>query len=44
MAHLGYARVSTGHQTLDQQTDALTTAGSDRIFTDTISGLRRSTN
>jgi DNA invertase Pin-like site-specific DNA recombinase len=40
MAHLGYARVSTGHQTLDQQTDALTAAGCDRIFTDTISGTR----
>jgi DNA invertase Pin-like site-specific DNA recombinase len=40
MAHLGYARVSTGHQTLDQQTDALTTAGCDRIFTDQISGTR----
>jgi DNA invertase Pin-like site-specific DNA recombinase len=32
--------VSTGHQTLDQQTDALTAAGCDRIFTDMISGIR----
>jgi DNA invertase Pin-like site-specific DNA recombinase len=37
---LGYARVSTSHQTLDQQTDALTTAGCERIFTDKMSGAR----
>lgn len=37
---LGYARVSTGHQSLDQQTDALVTAGVDtaRLYTDKFSG------
>ena len=40
MAILGYARVSTDHQSLDQQHDALTAAGCDRIFTDTMSGTR----
>lgn len=37
---LGYARVSTTHQSLDQQTDALTAAGvgSARIYTDRLSG------
>ncbi len=37
---IGYARISTDDQTLDLQRDALTTAGCDRLFTDTISGAR----
>src|SRR6195256_5492881 len=37
---LGYARVSTEHQSLDQQTDALTGAGvdADRVYSDKLSG------
>jgi DNA invertase Pin-like site-specific DNA recombinase len=39
-AQLGYARVSTGHQSLDQQLDALTAAGveQNRVYTDRLSG------
>jgi DNA invertase Pin-like site-specific DNA recombinase len=37
---LGYARVSTGHQSTDQQVDALTVAGVDaaRVYSDKLSG------
>jgi DNA invertase Pin-like site-specific DNA recombinase len=37
---LGYARVSTGHQSLDQQLDALTAVGvnPERVYTDKLSG------
>ena len=38
---LGYARVSTRDQNLDGQRDALTTAGAERIFADTITGTAR---
>jgi DNA invertase Pin-like site-specific DNA recombinase len=38
---LGYARISTGHQSLDQQVDALTTAGvnGNRVYSDQLSGM-----
>src|SRR5437879_1214785 len=37
---VGYARVSTGEQTLDLQRDALERAGCERLFTDTASGAK----
>lgn len=37
---LGYARRSTGHQTLDHQHDALSGLGVTRFFDDTMSGAR----
>lgn len=37
---LGYARVSTRHQTTDQQLDALNAAGAEKIYTDVMSGGR----
>jgi DNA invertase Pin-like site-specific DNA recombinase len=40
MPTIGYARVSTTHQTLDQQLDALTAAGAQKVFTDVMSGTR----
>ncbi|MCV7223634.1 recombinase family protein [Mycolicibacterium elephantis] len=35
---LGYARVSTGHQSLDAQTDALNAVGVDRMWSDKLTG------
>jgi len=37
---IGYARVSTGEQTLDLQLDALTKAGCGKVYTETASGAR----
>jgi hypothetical protein len=39
-ARIGYTRVSTVSQTLDQQNNALTTVGVSKVFSDTMSGAR----
>ena len=38
----GYARISAGGQLLDIPRDALTAAGCEAIFTDTLSGAKAS--
>jgi len=39
--NIGYARISTGDQRLDLQYEALQTAGCDKIYEDTISGMKQ---
>jgi DNA invertase Pin-like site-specific DNA recombinase len=39
-ARVGYTRVSAVAQTLDQQNDALASAGVTKLFSDTMSGAR----
>ena len=39
-SRIGYTRVSTVTQTLDQQSDALTAAGVTKVFSDVMSGAR----
>nr|WP_309504420.1 recombinase family protein [uncultured Roseovarius sp.] len=38
---IGYARVSTDEQSLDSQTDALSDAGAEKVFSDRVSGSKR---
>jgi len=38
---IGYARVSTDEQSLDSQTDALSEAGAEKVFSDRVSGSKR---
>ena len=40
MAIVGYARVSTGHQSLEAQRDALTAAGCTKIYSDEIGSIQ----
>ena len=40
--NIGYARVSTGEQTLDLQKDALAADGCESMYTDVISGTKES--
>ena len=37
---MGYARISTGEQTLDLQRDALAQAGCEKTYTETASGAK----
>lgn len=39
---IGYARVSTANQNLDRQIDALISAGADKLFTEKVTGRKKS--